>query len=689
MPKYFREVNKHISGDETIAARYMGVARSFLGGLVEMSGELVQNSRHIVLPDGVRIGVSFRYDLASIEIDASGIKKEESGGCSSFLETGGIEHHGTYTIDGIEESQLYYGGFIELHLHDDTVYLDSITSFRSETPTTSIAFSFGIQPGDTPDEIEAKKAEFIAQRRRTQFIKPSMFCGKTRLLVQSLMGSHLDKLAFAGTLSNPAVTFRGVRIDTSSGVYVAPDNSYWLITPGSSLASARKISFDACGNAFVALAEGEDAVTKSMLEAYAFTHIVGFGDEVVSEFDTIEGSPIAYGWHFNVAGDAATITTIADATTGQYDIARTYALTADFTTVPTISVARTEESGLKLPTSNGHLFYTTSTGVQEKYRTRYTLSSSDTVNAPVYSYYKNDGELVVCRFKFNYVSAGLEDVGAYRVLGVCGTGTDVNEYYRTGSVTYDKGYFVGGNDYVAHGYGDYGFVHKYTLVVEDVGSVSEGCVGIFFGGGALSGCDGGVYLYPSGYYHYTSYLAKATVTVSSKNGVTRTGGGFLLIPLFSATSVYAGKFVGEHSLSSSLNVAITTPTLTHAQDMGRCVNNGGSYVPGGSPVGSVKYYISTAFGLPYVDTVNTVYGEKDDYTVKIDLHHANGMRNQVTVAEEGTIYGSPWLNFFAANDSFTPMLTCTDAYNNGVIFNTPEGSEGGYPVSINHFSGWA
>jgi hypothetical protein len=69
VPKYFREVNKHFSCDKTLAVKYMGVARSLLGGLVEMSGDVFQNARKVILPDGTKITVSFAGSLAQIAID--------------------------------------------------------------------------------------------------------------------------------------------------------------------------------------------------------------------------------------------------------------------------------------------------------------------------------------------------------------------------------------------------------------------------------------------------------------------------------------------------------------------------------------------------------------------------------------------------------------------------------------------
>jgi len=73
MPKYISEVTKHFSGDKTLAARYMGVARGLLGSLVDMSGDVFQNARKVILPDGTKITVSFAGALARIAIDVRSI----------------------------------------------------------------------------------------------------------------------------------------------------------------------------------------------------------------------------------------------------------------------------------------------------------------------------------------------------------------------------------------------------------------------------------------------------------------------------------------------------------------------------------------------------------------------------------------------------------------------------------------
>lgn len=85
MPKYFREVNKHFSGDKEKAASYMGVARSLLGGLVEMSGDLFQNARKVVLKDGTRITVSFAGAIANVLIEARSAVSEALTGAARAI----------------------------------------------------------------------------------------------------------------------------------------------------------------------------------------------------------------------------------------------------------------------------------------------------------------------------------------------------------------------------------------------------------------------------------------------------------------------------------------------------------------------------------------------------------------------------------------------------------------------------
>lgn len=72
MPKYFREVSKRFSGNTELASKYMGVARQLLGGLKEMSGDLFQNTRSVLLPDGTKIRVSFAGALGKVFIDVRG-----------------------------------------------------------------------------------------------------------------------------------------------------------------------------------------------------------------------------------------------------------------------------------------------------------------------------------------------------------------------------------------------------------------------------------------------------------------------------------------------------------------------------------------------------------------------------------------------------------------------------------------
>lgn len=87
MPKYISEVTKHFSGDKTLAARYMGVARGLLGSLVDMSGDVFQNARKVILPDGTKITVSFAGALAQIAIDVRLAAREISRMLAEFVTT--------------------------------------------------------------------------------------------------------------------------------------------------------------------------------------------------------------------------------------------------------------------------------------------------------------------------------------------------------------------------------------------------------------------------------------------------------------------------------------------------------------------------------------------------------------------------------------------------------------------------
>lgn len=57
----------------------MGVARGLLGGLVEMSGDLFQNARKVVLPDGTKITVWFAGAVAHIGVEVAAAAKKLAG----------------------------------------------------------------------------------------------------------------------------------------------------------------------------------------------------------------------------------------------------------------------------------------------------------------------------------------------------------------------------------------------------------------------------------------------------------------------------------------------------------------------------------------------------------------------------------------------------------------------------------
>ena len=77
MPRYFREFSKELIGDKELASSYIPFAAKILGGLKEMSGEVLQNIRRVVLPDGTRITVRFAGVEHQVTIDVRATTPDE------------------------------------------------------------------------------------------------------------------------------------------------------------------------------------------------------------------------------------------------------------------------------------------------------------------------------------------------------------------------------------------------------------------------------------------------------------------------------------------------------------------------------------------------------------------------------------------------------------------------------------
>ncbi len=174
MPKYFREVNKHFSGDKTLAVRYMGVARSLLGGLVEMSADVFQNVRKVLLPDGTKIEVSFAGNIAQISIDVQHTTTQTTeGGCRAFL-SGllSVEQVSYVTAeDGSEYKALEW------------LY----TSAYQKSLTPDIADKVAVK-NFARDALVKTSAHELAMSATYAMVYPSAYSGQMRKAIQLFLG---------------------------------------------------------------------------------------------------------------------------------------------------------------------------------------------------------------------------------------------------------------------------------------------------------------------------------------------------------------------------------------------------------------------------------------------------------------------------------------------------------------------
>ena len=175
MPKCFREVNKHFSGDKTLAVRYMGVARSLLGGLVEMSGEVFQNARKVLLPDGTKIEVSFAGNVAKIEIDVQRTTAlpDSEDKCRTFLS-------GLLSVEQVS--------YIEAEDGSEYKALEWLyTSAYQKSLTPNIGDRVSVK-NFARDALVKTSAHELAMPATYAMVYPSAYSGQMRKAVQLLMG---------------------------------------------------------------------------------------------------------------------------------------------------------------------------------------------------------------------------------------------------------------------------------------------------------------------------------------------------------------------------------------------------------------------------------------------------------------------------------------------------------------------
>ncbi len=160
----------------------------------------------------------------------------------------------------------------------------------------------------------------IRRRKNVQLkIKPSIFTGKTQLLVQALYGSNRSDYEINEDYQylDPPFVFDGEVIGYkqspfTSGLLTTADYRYFLINVGSSV-TAKELNPSPEGlklRDHLSLHSLEiDVDTISKVEAYILSTCKISNDTLSIDIDmsSVIGSAIAYGWHFNWDGDTANI----------------------------------------------------------------------------------------------------------------------------------------------------------------------------------------------------------------------------------------------------------------------------------------------------------------------------------------------------------------------------------------------
>jgi hypothetical protein len=251
MPKYFREVNKHFSGDKTLAAKYMGVARSLLGGLKEMSGKLFSNARQVTLPDGVTIRVSFAGAIHQVSIDVRGVARKiteligfvttpRDSSHPTGLATGAVKTYAHSTLNKTKGGLVYRLGEVNLRYFGSIAKPSYVTSIAGahlpRLDDYDLPYEY-IALGDNPHYVINSDDEFINQlcfnRDDIRQLNGVRSIGVLRSNGSSLqtIGSayYINGLSYESPRSAPVY---GVWVYNGTQIIVVVDNSTWFDAGG-------------------------------------------------------------------------------------------------------------------------------------------------------------------------------------------------------------------------------------------------------------------------------------------------------------------------------------------------------------------------------------------------------------------------------------------------------------------------
>lgn len=329
MSKYFQEVGKQFVGDKSLAVRYMGIARSLLGGLKEMSAGLYQNARHVLLPDGTRITVGFFGDIARVMIDVRGVSNPDLFEYL-FMESGAVwlthENLATYATSPAD-AWLSYGtditsvlsGQIQPKLLGDVAFHDGNwhEKYIGTTPHKSLTYTTTKNADDVYLDSDIRYAARVLLKN----LSGANFTGLMRLFISSWLGSRPnDIIGFPSILSTTRslslVSKDEIRaITENTGIYryeIIDDNDvrherYWMvdISSGGTI-NYWEVTFGPRAQSLMGQYQNTDGVERYRMLAYLFTDAV-FGEVKTASIEARTWTPLAWGWKFNSTGSKADI----------------------------------------------------------------------------------------------------------------------------------------------------------------------------------------------------------------------------------------------------------------------------------------------------------------------------------------------------------------------------------------------
>jgi hypothetical protein len=165
------------------------------------------------------------------------------------------------------------------------------------------------------DTQELKRLKIVQLK-----IKPSIFTGKTQLLVQAMYGAKRTDYSIdeAYPFLDPPFIFGSVVlgykfVPHTTGIYTTVDYRYFLINIGSSSITARELLLSTAGQAardqFILHESDLDPATIKKIEAVLLSTCTVSSVETPISLDmsSIIGLPAGYGWQFNWSGSKADI----------------------------------------------------------------------------------------------------------------------------------------------------------------------------------------------------------------------------------------------------------------------------------------------------------------------------------------------------------------------------------------------